>query len=126
MNTLEGYGMPIEADYVNVHFAVEMPYRAGGDYYLLGDFCGNGFNERNKLFYDRNEGYYYSSQLLKLGVYNYPYVWLSDGSNKAMVELTEGSFYNTDNEYLICIYHREFGSRYDKLVGFSVVGDDYR
>ena len=118
VNTLEGYGMPIEADYVNVHFAVNLPYRVGGNYYLLGDFCGEGFDESNMLFYDKDEGYYFASHLLKLGVYNYQYVWLPNGGDAVSMDATEGNFYNTDNEYLIYIYHREFGARYDRLVGF--------
>ena len=117
VNTLEGYGMPIEADYVNVHFAVALPYRTGGNYYLMGDFCG-GFGKENVLHYDNDEGYYYASSLLKLGVYNYMYVWLSDGVADVSMAATEGNFYNTENEYLIYIYHREFGARYDRLVGF--------
>ncbi len=121
VNTLEGYGMPIEADYVNVHFAINLPYRTGGNYYLLGDFCGSGFDKKNILFYDKEEGYYFASHLLKLGVYNYQYVWVSDNGQKASMTNTEGNFYNTENEYLIYLYHREFGARYDKLVGFLVV-----
>ena len=117
VNTLEGYGMPIEADYVNVHFAVNLPYRVGGNYYLLGDFCGEGFDKRNILYYDKEEGYYFTSHLLKLGVYNYQYAWLPNGDNAVSMDATEGNFYNTENEYLIYIYHREFGARYDKLVG---------
>ena len=120
VNTLEGYGMPIEADYVNVHFAVNLPYRTGGNYYLAGDFCGNGFDRKNILFYDKDEGYYFASYLLKLGVYNYQYVWLPDGEQKGSLALSEGNFYNTGNEYLIYIYHREFGARYDRLVGFHI------
>ena len=121
VNTLEGYGMPIEADYVNVHFAVKLPYRTGGNYYLSGDFCGNGFDKKNILFYEEEEGYYFTSHLLKLGVYNYQYVWVPDGGQKVSTAHTEGNFYNTENEYLIYVYHREFGARYDRLVGFLVV-----
>ena len=122
INTIEGRGLPIEADYVNVHFAIDMPLRFGGNYYLFGDFCDNTFGEQNRLAYDAEEGYYFASALLKLGVYNYQYVWLPNGATKATCKSTEGNFYNTDNEYLIYIYHREFGARYDKLVGFLVVG----
>ena len=123
VNTLEGYGTTIEADYVNVHFAIDMPYRPGGNFYLLGDFCGNAFDKKNMLFYDKEEGYYFTSHLLKLGVYNYQYAWLPNTADKATVGVTEGDFYNTGNEYLIYVYHREFGARYDKLVGFAVVAE---
>ena len=122
INTTEGRGLPIEADYVNVHFAINMPPRFGGNYYLLGDFFDNTFSEQNRLSYDVEEGFYFVSALLKLGVYNYQYVWLPNGASKATGKSTEGNFYNTGNEYLIYIYHREFGARYDRLVGFLAVG----
>lgn len=122
INTLEGYGMPIEADYVNVHFALDVPYRAGGNYYLLGDFCNGGFDKNSVLYYDSEEGYYFTSFLLKLGVYNYCYVWLPEGAKKASSAFSEGNFYNTENEYMIYIYYREFGSRYDRLIGFALIG----
>lgn len=124
INTLEGNGTPIEADYVNVHFAINMPHRSGGNYYLIGDFAGNKFSKDNLLLYDNEEGYYFTSQLLKLGVYNYQYAWVPSGAEEASLVSTEGGFHNTDNEYLIYIYHREFGARYDKLVGYlSLTGE---
>jgi hypothetical protein len=57
--------------------------------------------------------------MLKLGLYNYAYVWLPDGAKKADLLPAEGNCYDTENEYLILIYHREFGSRYDKLIGYG-------
>ena len=46
----------IEADYVNVHFAIEMPYRAGGNYYLTGDFCGETDEHVYRIFTSKNNG----------------------------------------------------------------------
>ncbi len=117
INTTIGYGSPLEADYVFVHFAIEMPYRGGGDFYLLGDLCDNGFGTMNRLEYDAESGYYHTSLFLKLGLYNYMYAWLPDNSNAIEISQAEGNFYDTDNEYLIYIYHRAFGERYDRLVG---------
>ena len=119
INTLEGYGTPIEADYVNVHFALATPFREGGTYYLQGDFTGS-FSSENALDYDAEGGYYFTSRLLKLGLYNYRYLWVP--YNSAFISsVAEGDFYETENEYLIYIYHREFGARYDKLVGVHSV-----
>ena len=117
VNTLEGYGTPIEADYINVHFALDIPRRAGGAFYLLGDFCGNGYTVMNRLFYDEEGEYYFISLPLKLGVYNYQYVWVPYGSDKADNFPAEGNFYNTDNEYIIYMYYRAIGERYDRLLG---------
>lgn len=117
INTMEGYGTEIEADYMLVHFRLETPYRSGGNYYLLGDCWGNRFSDSNIMIYDNSEGAYISTQLMKLGVYNYKYVWVPDESLRAYTYPIEGDFYNTENEYLVLLYHREFGARYDKLVG---------
>lgn len=121
VNTLEGYGTDIEADYLFVHFTLDAPRRDGGNYYLLGDYCGNTFGSDNKMIYDVANGVYRISTLLKLGLYNYSYAWLPDGGGSAESESVEGNFYDTDNEYLILIYHREFASRYDKLIGVGRV-----
>ena len=117
INTLEGYGNDIEADYALVHFCLNVPYREGGDFYLLGDYWGNAFTESNVLYYDDEAGAYLSSQLMKFGVYNYQYVWLPRGLDKVQIFPVEGSFYNTGNEYLVLVYQRAFGERYDRLIG---------
>ena len=122
VNTHEGYGSQMEADYVYVHFALaDIPWLEGGDFYILGDLCGNGLDLLGKLDYDVDEGYYYTTLLLKLGLYNYMYVWVPSDSGAAVTHHAEGDFYNTENEYLVYIYHREFGARYDRLVGVGSV-----
>lgn len=117
VNTLEGLGTELEADYINVHFALDVPYRADGDFYLLGDFCGNGFIAVSRLNYDAEDGYYYTFMPLKMGLYNYCYVWVPTGSDEAVNVPAEGNFYNTGNEYMIYMYYRGFADRYDRLLG---------
>ncbi len=124
INTLEGYGSELEADYALVHFRLEAPYRSGGHYYLLGDAWGNGFGDANIMQYDRSEGAYLATCLLKFGLYNYQYVWLPENSQRAYTAPCEGDFYKTENEYLIMVYHREFGGRYDKLIGVLQINYD--
>ncbi len=124
-NTLEGYGSTIEADYALVHFRLDAPYRSGGNYYLLGDYWGNVFTDANILVYDNVEGAYLTSQLMKFGVHNYQYVWLPEGSDKALTSASEGDFFNTENEYLIFVYHREFGARYDRLIAVQQINFSY-
>ena len=121
VNTFEGFGTQIEADYVNVHFALDVPRLAGGEFYLLGDFCGNGFTPANKLSYDDEDGYYFTSQLLKMGVYNYRYVWVPFVTGKVLDSPSEGDFYETENEYSIYIYYRGVGDRADRLLGVHSV-----
>lgn len=124
INTLQGMGHPIEADYAAVHFALDAPYSGDGDYYLCGDFNGGFFGTRNRMQYDESEGVYRTVQLLKLGLYNYHYLWVPRGGHTGVTACAEGDFYNTENEYLIMIYHREFGARYDRLVGMLQLSYD--
>ena len=61
------------------------------------------------------------SLLLKQGVYNYRYLFLPALSDQFDVAEIEGSFYETENEYLVLFYHRPPGTRYDRLLGHQVV-----
>ena len=121
INTLQGYGSAIVADYAAVHFTLKAPYDGCGDYYLCGDFNGNFFGANNRLQWDDESQCYRTVQLLKLGLYNYHYLWVPRGEQVGVTTPSEGDFYNTENEYLIMIYHREFGGRYDRLVGMLQV-----
>ena len=47
------------------------------------------------------------------------YLFVPDGSTKGETGPAAGNFYETENEYMILVYHRPFGGRYDKLVGLS-------
>ena len=121
VNTFEGFGRAIEADYVNVHFALDAPHRLGGEYYLLGDFCGNGFTSMNRLSYDNEDGYYFISLPLKMGVYNYCYAWVPSATGRVELLPAEGNFCETENEYQIYMYYRGFSDRYDRLLGVHCV-----
>ncbi len=115
----------IEADYLLVHFS--LPWKGklpDGEFYLQGAFTYNKFDDKYKLKYNQENQAYETVQLLKQGAYNYQYLFIPYGSKKATGELTEGNFYETENEYLILIYDRPFGERYDRLIGMQQV--DYK
>ena len=71
--------------------------------------------------YNEETSSYESVQLLKQGAYNYLYLYVPDGSTKGETGPVEGNFYETENEYLILVYSRPFGERYDKLIGMKLV-----
>ena len=58
--------------------------------------------------------------LLKQGSYNYQYLFLPDGGSTASAGPIEGNYYETVNEYLVKVYHRPQGVRYDKLIGIGM------
>ena len=109
----------ITADYMWAHFIlpVEKPF-LDGDIYILGDLTDNIFDENSKMVYDSKSGIYHKALFLKQGGYSFLYAFLPKKSTKAVLQKIEGSFWQTENEYSVMVYHRAFGARYDRLIGF--------
>lgn len=112
----------IEADYFFVHFSLpwEDPF-IDGKLYLEGEFTYDSFNTQTEMKYNRETYAYESVQLLKQGAYNYQYLYVPNGSTRGETGPVEGNYFETENEYLILIYARPFGERYDKLIGMQQV-----
>ena len=111
----------IEADYLFVHFTLDMPRRTGGDFYLTGEFTYNSFTPEYKMEYNTAEQCYEATVLLKQGAYDFMYLWVPEGSGVGQTAPAEGNFYEAENEYQVYIYHRPFGGRYDRLVATQQV-----
>lgn len=115
-----------EADYMWVCFTLpaEQPWLDGA-VYLLGDAWQNAFTPANRMQYDEEQHAYVCRSLLKQGGYQWQYALLTKqgrlshgtGLSGATLQRTEGSHWQTGNTYRIYIYHRPFGSRYDRLIG---------
>ncbi len=71
--------------------------------------------------YNEKEGAYIASVILKQGYYNYQYVFVDDSIRTPDISFIEGNHYETENEYVVLVYHKGFGSRFDKLTAFKVV-----
>jgi len=111
----------IEADYVWVDFYLESPTQVEeGDVYVNGAFCDWRPTPETKMEYDYDKKAYRKRILLKQGYYNYQYIVLKP-NNEIDESIIEGSFWETDNEYLIIVYHREIGLRYDRVIGLSQI-----
>lgn len=109
----------IEADYTPVIFTLDHGQYPDGDIYLDGDFVQRRFSPESKMEYDPAEGRYVKQIMLKQGAYNYQYLFLPHGSNKAVTAVIEGDHYETVNEYQVLVYYREPGSRYDRLLAVA-------
>lgn len=110
-----------EADYVVVHFALDMPQLKAGDIFLGGDMVQRRFTPESRMVYNRSSGLYENSLLLKQGAYNYQYLAVPAGTMTGSTAPIEGDHYQTVNEYLVKVYCRKPGQRYDRLVGASQV-----
>jgi thiamine pyrophosphokinase len=61
--------------------------------------------------------------LLKQAYYSYMYVTKDVGAKDAApsTDLTEGNYWETENNYLVLVYYRAMGDRYDQLVGLVML-----
>jgi hypothetical protein len=63
---------------------------------------------------------------LKNGFYDYYYA-VSDKDNQiAEISPLEGSNYETENDYLIFVYYKKYGGRYDQVVAFTRSSSTHR
>lgn len=116
----------IEADYLLVHFSLRAPEYHDGALYLDGDFTYGSLSDEYQMEYNDRTGCYEKTLPLKMGAYDYRYLFVPETSLKGRANhasgfetsRTEGDSYETANEYEILVWLREPGSRYDRLVGF--------
>jgi hypothetical protein len=106
-----------ESDYAWVHFFIPYNYpEPGGSFYIFGELGNWQFRPDNQMKYDYEARGYRGSMYLKQGYYNYVYAYLPNGSDTGDVTLTEGSHWETENEYQVMVYWRRPGDFYDQLV----------
>ncbi len=112
----------ISSDYFLVHFSypMETPFIDGG-LYLDGDLVGHRLDQNSKLSYDFNRKAYERTLFLKQGSYNYRYKFVPSSGGRPSIRKTEGSYWQTENEYSIFVYYRPIGGRYDQLIGHTVL-----
>ncbi|RXE71017.1 DUF5103 domain-containing protein [Muribaculaceae bacterium Isolate-002 (NCI)] len=112
-----------EADYVVTHFSLDAPELPGKHIFLDGDLTGRRFDPQSLMTYNRATGRYEKTLLLKQGAYNYQYLTIDagGGSHSGSTSTIEGDFYQTRNEYLVKVYTRRRGERYDRLIGVTSV-----
>ena len=116
------YDIDTEAEYMWVHWTVPAPNPwFDGIVYVGGDLFENSLSPRNRMQYDNSRKCYWLNALVKQGGYDYQYWFVSSEDKKVTLQRTEGSHWETENEYTIYVYYRPFGSRADQLVGLQVL-----
>jgi hypothetical protein len=111
-----------EGDYAWVHFTLPYQYpSAEGNFYVFGALSDWQFNPSNLMKYNFEKKAYEAKLYLKQGYYNYLYAFLENRSKVGDVTFIEGSYWETENDYTIFVYHRLPGDSYDQLVGLEFV-----
>lgn len=112
----------IEADYVYVHFS--LPFKApeaNGNIYIMGGLTYWNFLSEACMQYNYQKFRYECTMYLKQGYYNYHYILLEKGETTGNISRVEGTHSDTENDYLIYVYHRPPGILYDKLIGIKII-----
>ena len=100
-----------ESEYLWVHFTLQMPRPLPSPLYVWGQWSNGPFDQACSMQWNEEAHQYEAAIYLKQGYYNYMYI-CEDGMSP------DGNFYETENEYIILVYHRPQGGRYDRLVGY--------
>lgn len=110
-----------EADYVVVHFSLEMPELFNTDIFIDSDAFNRTMGPESRMIYNRGTGRYEKAALLKQGAYSYQYLAVPQGRLTGNTETVEGDKYQTGNQYAVNVYTRLPGERYDRLIGHALI-----
>ncbi len=106
------------ADYVYVHFRLKELVPTQGVPYVYGALTDWRILPEARMEY-RN-GRWETTLYLKQGYYDYMYV-LQQPDGSISFDAIEGSFYETENDYLILVYYRNPQLDIDEIVGWVVI-----
>jgi len=109
----------IEADYVNIHFSLKNGApQPGESIYVVGGFNNYSLGVEYRMTYNRSSDSHELQLKLKQGFYNYKYVIVNeyDEINQGGVS---GNYDETENDYKVLIYYRDYGYRYDRVIGMG-------
>jgi hypothetical protein len=121
-DVLEYRSRSTESDYVHVHFNIPAQFPlSNGKIYVGGVFNEYEANEKTEMIWNAEEKMYEQHFYLKQGFYNYIYYFMQNKSDVKDLSLTEGNYFDAENDYYILIYFRPFGERYDRLIGLRTV-----
>jgi hypothetical protein len=109
----------VSADYANVTFSFKTP-KLDNEVYVYGAFTDFHLKEEAKMDYDTKDGVYFITMTLKQGYYDFMFAEKGK-EGKPIFKNTEGEWQETENEYMLFIYHRDFASRYDRVIQASTL-----
>ena len=113
-----------QGDYATVWFryftSSQQPY-PDKDVYVYGELTNYEISDAYKMKFNSETGMYEQSLLLKQGNYDYMYITKDRKTNQLSAEITEGNWWETENNYTLLVYYRPLGGRADELVGITTI-----
>lgn len=113
---------PLGADYLYVDFTLPRSHEEpGGDVYVYGAISDFQCKKEFRCTWDEARKTYTARVLIKQGYFDYMYAFLPSGSSTPDLGLMEGSHFQTENDYLVLVYIRDYQLRCDRLMGLRFV-----
>lgn len=115
-----------QSDYATVHFTFmprnNQPF-PDKKVFVVGEMNHYNLDDSSAMTYNTEKGAYEKTLHLKQGYYSYIYVTKDshDPNSAAMTDLTEGDYWETENDYTVLIYYRSLSGRHDELIGVSSI-----
>lgn len=113
----------LESQYVYMTFNLGID-QSDEPIYLLGALTNWGKTPESKFEWDQKFQIYRASMLVKQGWYDFQVGYLDNGTFET--DAFEGSHFETENVYEVFVYLRALGSRYDQLVGYTLLQPNRR
>lgn len=115
-------GDPLGADYVQVAFTLPRAQPLiGGDVYVYGAVTDYTCKKEFRCHWDETAHAYTLLATMKQGFVDYMYAFLPTGASTPDLTTLEGSHYQTENDYLVLVYVRDYQLRCDRLLGLRFV-----
>ncbi len=128
--TLENFNPYWNADYADVHFSFKpqdgIPY-SGYDLVVFGELSNYGKDPASVMKYNDEKKRYETSLFLKQGYYDYQYALRRSINGKMIFSTTatEQDAWETENAYLILVYFKPLGGRYEELVAVRQINSQF-
>lgn len=118
----DGTSSDYDGDYGFITFTLNaVQPDANGYAYIVGAFNNYQKNAESRMKYDSQNKQFYTTMLLKQGVFDYHYTWATEKGVIINDHVFDGSFFETENDYQILIYYKPAGSRFEELVAFTQI-----
>lgn len=128
--TIENINPLWNADYAKVHFRFKPPggnIYAGADLVIMGELTNYGKDPAATMQFNADLGFYETTLFLKQGYYDYQYSLKKYVGGRDVFDetFTEQNAWETENQYLILVYYRPLGGRYDELVAVRQISSQF-
>lgn len=114
-------GGSAESDYCFVHFNLKSNEELKGKkVFVYGELSDWRTQPDFQMYYNSESMSYEAVIPLKQAYYNYRYVVKDDKTGELNSQFFEGSHSETENNYMVLIYHKNQTMGYDELIGYGL------